>query len=114
MTILNLTNSKFCFKGLFHRVILMSGSVFAPWASVREPLKYAVQLGKYFNCSIPEDLNQNHEKITDCLRKIPADSLLTAKVRFIYVLDVYYIKLYQFRYILARILKNGLSISHFR
>ena len=58
----------------------MSGSVFAPWASVREPLKYAVQLGKYFNCSIPEDLNQNHEKITECLRKIPADNLLTAKV----------------------------------
>ena len=60
----------------------MSGSVFAPWASVREPLKYAVQLGRYFNCSIPEDLNQNHEKITECLRKIPADNLLTAKVEF--------------------------------
>ena len=60
----------------------MSGSVFAPWASVREPLKYAVQLGRYFNCSIPEDLNQNHEKITECLRKIPADNLLTAKVKF--------------------------------
>ena len=66
----------------------MSGSVFAPWASVREPLKYAVQVGKYFNCTIPEDLNQDHEKITECLRKIPADKLLTAKVRFIHVLEV--------------------------
>lgn len=78
----------FYLKGLFHRVILMSGSVFAPWASVREPLKYAVQVGKYFNCTIPEDLNQDHEKITECLRKIPADKLLTAKVRFIHVLEV--------------------------
>ena len=58
----------------------MSGSAFAPWARVKEPLKYAVQLGKYFNCSIPEDLNKDHEQITDCLRKIPADNLLTAKV----------------------------------
>ena len=60
----------------------MSGSVFSPWASVKEPLKYAVRLGKYFNCSIPEDLNKHHEEITECLRKIPADNLLTAKVRY--------------------------------
>ena len=58
----------------------MSGSVFAPWSSVKEPLKYAIRLGKYFNCSIPEDLPKDHEEITDCLRKIPADNLLTAKV----------------------------------
>ena len=70
----------FIVSGLFHRVILMSGSAFAPWARVKDPLKYAVQLGKYFNCSIPEDLDKDHEQISDCLRRIPADSLLTAKV----------------------------------
>ena len=74
----------------------MSGSVFAPWSSVREPLKYAVQLGKYFNCSIPEDLNQNHEKITECLRKIPADNLLTAKVRFIITFNIIVQRITQF------------------
>ena len=74
----------------------MSGSVFAPWASVREPLKYAVQLGKYFNCSIPEDLNQHHEKITDCLRKIPADNLLTAKVKFIITFNIIMQRIYDF------------------
>ena len=74
----------------------MSGSVFAPWASVREPLKYAVQLGKYFNCSIPEDLNQNHEKITECLRKIPADNLLTAKVKFIITFNIIMQRIYDF------------------
>ena len=38
-------------SGLFHRVILMSGSGFAPWAMVKDPQNYAFQLGEAFNCS---------------------------------------------------------------
>ena len=32
--------------GLFRRVILMSGSLFAPWARVRDPRDFALQLAK--------------------------------------------------------------------
>ena len=62
----------------------MSGSVYAPWARVTDPLKYAIELGQYFNCSIPDDLNKHHDKITDCLRNIPTDNLLNAKVSIKY------------------------------
>ena len=70
----------FTILGLFHRVILMSGSSHAPWAKVKDPLKYAVQLAKRFNCTIPEDLRNEHEKIVDCLRNITAEELLSAKL----------------------------------
>ena len=61
------------FSGLFHRVILMSGSLFAPWARVRDPLEYALQLAKAFNCT--EGMEDGDEKsatrrdpIEHCLR----------------------------------------------
>ena len=41
----------------------MSGSLFASWARVRDPLNYAVQLAKYFNCSIPNDLTNDHNQV---------------------------------------------------
>ena len=50
-------------SGLFRRVILMSGSLFASWARVRDPLNYALQLGKYFNCTIPNDLTNDHNQV---------------------------------------------------
>ena len=58
----------------------MSGSLFAPWSRVREPLNYAVQLGRQFNCSIPTDLTNDHGKIVDCLRNISAARLMAAKL----------------------------------
>ena len=70
------------FAGLFHRVILMSGSSFAPWARVKNPLNYAIQLGKAFNCTVPVvELNNDHERIFDCLRNVSADRLMSAKVK---------------------------------
>jgi ankyrin repeat protein len=42
----------------------MSGSLFASWARVRDPLNYAIQLGKYFNCTIPNDLTNDHNQVT--------------------------------------------------
>ena len=59
-------------------MILMSGSLFAPWARVQNPLNYAVQLGRKFNCSIPTDLTNEHGKIIDCLRNISAEQLMSA------------------------------------
>lgn len=42
-----------CFPGLFHRVIMMSGSAFSSWALVDDPVHYAVKLAAALNCSIP-------------------------------------------------------------
>ncbi len=57
------------FSGLFHRVILMSGSLFAPWARVRDPLDYAMQMAAHFNCSVKEeDLKEKRDSIEQCLR----------------------------------------------
>lgn len=85
--------------GLFRRVILMSGSMFSSWARVRDPLNYALQLAKHFNCSIPNDLTNDHDQvpliissfefsyyeplhrqIVNCLRTISAERLLGAKL----------------------------------
>jgi len=38
-------------KGLFSRVILLSGSALSPWAIVRDPEYYARQLGQQLNCT---------------------------------------------------------------
>ena len=67
-------------SGLFHRVILMSGSLFAPWSRVRDPLNYALQLGRKFNCSIPTDLTNEHGKVVDCLRNVTAEKLMSAQL----------------------------------
>lgn len=59
----------------------MSGSLFAPWSRVRNPLDYALQLGRKFNCSIPEDLTSTrNEEIVKCLREVSVERLLTAKL----------------------------------
>ena len=59
-------------SGLFHRVILMSGSLFAPWARVRDPLEYALQLAKAFNCTAASDDGKSaaasRDHIEHCLR----------------------------------------------
>ena len=59
----------------------MSGSSLAPWARVRDPLNYAIQLGQAFNCTVPVvELTNDHERIVDCLRGVGADRLMSAKV----------------------------------
>ncbi|CAG2120047.1 unnamed protein product, partial [Medioppia subpectinata] len=49
-------------KGLFARVILMSGSALSPWAIARDTDIYAKTLAQTLNCPL-------HESIVDCLRK---------------------------------------------
>lgn len=66
--------------GLFHRVILLSGSAYSSWALVEDPVIYALKLAKEVNCTIPDDLIKNHETIVDCLREIPLDDLFSADI----------------------------------
>ncbi|KAL5274555.1 Ces3.2 family protein [Megaselia abdita] len=68
-------------QGLFHRVILLSGSSFSSWALVENPVVYALKLAKEVNCSIPEDLIKHHEQIVDCLREIPLNDLYEAEIQ---------------------------------
>ncbi len=56
----------------------MSGSLFAPWSRVRDPLAHALRLARSFNCSVPSDLRKDHDRIADCLRGVPAERLLVA------------------------------------
>lgn len=67
--------------GLFHRVILLSGSAFSSWALVEDPVIYALKLAKEVNCTIPEDLIKNHEHIVDCLREVPLEELFATEIQ---------------------------------
>lgn len=67
--------------GLFHRVILLSGSGSASWALVEDPVIYALKLAKEVNCTIPEDLIKNHEQIVDCLREVPLEELFATEIQ---------------------------------
>ena len=74
------------FSGLFHRVILMSGSLFSPWSRVRDPLSYALQLAERFNCTAAsrDALIAGQfetDPVTECLRDVPANRLLQAGTR---------------------------------
>ncbi|ALC46886.1 CG34139 [Drosophila busckii] len=68
-------------RGLFHRAILMSGSAYSSWALVEDPVLFAIKLAREVNCSIPEDLNRNHEQIVDCLRDVPLEDLYAADIQ---------------------------------
>lgn len=67
--------------GLFHRVILLSGSAYSSWALVEDPVIYALKLAKEVNCTIPEDLIKSHEQIVDCLREVPLDELYATEMQ---------------------------------
>ncbi|KAK6633289.1 hypothetical protein RUM44_003890 [Polyplax serrata] len=66
--------------GLFHRTILLSGSALSSWALVEDPVTFATKLARQVNCSLPQDLLREHEKIVDCLREVPLEDLQKADV----------------------------------
>lgn len=68
-------------RGLFQRAILMSGSAYSSWALVEDPVMFAVKLAKEVNCSIPENLDKDHEQIVDCLREVPLEDLYGADIQ---------------------------------
>ncbi|CAL4137178.1 unnamed protein product, partial [Meganyctiphanes norvegica] len=54
--------------GLFKRAILMSGSALSAWATVQQPVYYAVQAARQLKCDVPEDLYHHWQNMINCLR----------------------------------------------
>ncbi|XP_006561626.1 neuroligin 5 isoform X1 [Apis mellifera] len=68
-------------KGLFHRVVLSSGSALSPWASVHDPNDLRLKVGEQIGCS-----TENDEDIADCLRGVPLRELMAVElpeIRFV-------------------------------
>ncbi|XP_025266544.1 neuroligin-1 [Camponotus floridanus] len=68
-------------KGLFHRVVLSSGSALSPWASVHDPNDLRTKIGEQMGCSTEGD-----DDIADCLRGVPLKTLLNVQlpeIRFV-------------------------------
>ncbi|XP_053676821.1 esterase E4-like [Anopheles nili] len=57
---------------LFHRAIIQSGSVFAPWATCKSPKEGALDIARRVNCDRPA------ESMEDCLRSVSALRLMEA------------------------------------
>ncbi|XP_063609414.1 neuroligin 4-like [Penaeus indicus] len=66
--------------GLFHRVLLMSGSALSPWAEVQDALSVTARLAKLLNCSLPTNLSDRHPETIACLRNVSAQELVMAEV----------------------------------
>ena len=54
----------------------MSGSLFAPWARVRDPLEYALQLAKAFNCTAGLDDGGNEKSAAQARLRDPIENCL--------------------------------------
>ncbi|XP_020290884.1 neuroligin-1-like isoform X2 [Pseudomyrmex gracilis] len=68
-------------KGLFHRVVLSSGSALSPWASVHDPNDLRTKIGEQLGCA-----TEGEEDIADCLRRVPLKTLMSAQlpeIRFV-------------------------------
>lgn len=63
------------FAGLFHRVVLSSGSALSPWASVHDPNDLRSKVAKQIGCSTEDD-----EDIANCLRGIPLRELMAVEL----------------------------------
>jgi len=61
--------------GLFHRVVLSSGSALSPWASVHDPNDIRAKIGEQMGCSTEGD-----EDIADCLRGVPLKTLMDVQL----------------------------------
>lgn len=63
------------FTGLFHRVVLVSGSALSPWAAVHDPNDLRLKVGEQLGCSVEGD-----EDIADCLRGVSLHVLLNVEL----------------------------------
>ncbi|GFW72235.1 neuroligin-1 [Trichonephila clavipes] len=59
-------NLLFDSRGLFHRVILQSGSAFSPWALAHETMTFSRGLGRSLGCRASD-----HSNLIKCLRQRP-------------------------------------------
>lgn len=69
VNILLLTSSA---KGLFHRAILLSGSILSPWAAVQRPNDLRTMVAEKLGCSAEE------EDVAPCLREKSLSDLMDA------------------------------------
>ncbi|XP_076059058.1 juvenile hormone esterase-like isoform X2 [Oratosquilla oratoria] len=70
-------------KGLFSRVIMQSGSIFASWAIDRSHARVARHIGQAMGCS----LNTGSQDYLECMQKMPAAALsLQASETFEFVI----------------------------
>ncbi|KAK2576577.1 hypothetical protein KPH14_005247 [Odynerus spinipes] len=68
-------------KGLFHRVVLSSGSALSPWASVHDPNDLRIKVAEQIGCPA-----ENDEDIADCLRGVSLQTLMAVElpeIRFV-------------------------------
>ncbi|OXU25995.1 hypothetical protein TSAR_009173 [Trichomalopsis sarcophagae] len=63
------------FTGLFHNIVLLSGSALSPWASVHDPNDLRVQVAKQLDCR-----HENDEDIAECLRAVSLEALLDVEL----------------------------------
>lgn len=59
----------------------MSGSALSSWAVVEDPVSYALKIAKAVNCTVPEDLVNNNERIVDCLRDRSLEELMQVDIQ---------------------------------
>lgn len=64
-------------RGLFHGSIGLSGTVFNPWGFTLGAREKAEKLGAIFNCP-----TRDSRKLVDCLKEIPAQTLVAATKEF--------------------------------
>ncbi|CAG2177536.1 unnamed protein product, partial [Oppiella nova] len=58
-------------RGLFTRVVLMSGSALSPWAIARNAETYSIQLAKELNCPTYDNI-----LMVECVRHKPVEDIL--------------------------------------
>ncbi|KAG1706212.1 Neuroligin-1 [Nymphon striatum] len=63
-------------RGLFHRVILMSGSALASWAYTKSGAQQTVKLAEIVGCPVYDS-----QYLVHCLRKRPLNQILEAEVQ---------------------------------
>lgn len=71
-------------KGLFHRVILHSGSAFSPWVMDYNPVRTATRIGSVVNCT-----QSNMAELAACFRALDVKTILDGFEQYLakYTLD---------------------------
>ncbi|CAL4113488.1 unnamed protein product, partial [Meganyctiphanes norvegica] len=64
--------------GLFHRVVLVSGSSQCPWPHVESPLRSTLRLAVALGCPVPEHPGAAHPNTVACLRRANLATLMNA------------------------------------
>ncbi|KAF7270908.1 hypothetical protein GWI33_016153 [Rhynchophorus ferrugineus] len=63
-------------KGLFRRIILLSGTALSPWATIHNADSLRLSVGKQMGCLPQDSKGDDREDIASCLRSRPLQALL--------------------------------------